>query len=160
MRQNRKNMRTMMEIADLEQLVEIVRNAKVGELTLRNEVGRITIRKAATAALPSVSQEQDDQEYAYSTHYSEIIDDDDDGAEDEQEQAALITAPLVGVFGHVKPFVGLNARITEGQIVGVIEAMKIITEVKAPVTGTVVDVFIEDGHPVEFGQALYEVRAE
>ena len=148
-----------MEIAELEQLVEMVRSANVGELTLRHEGERITIRKTATAAAPSVALDRDEDEYTYSTHYSEIVDE-ESADSDEREQPVLITALLVGVFGHLKPFVGLNARVAEGQIVGVIEAMKIITEVKAPAAGTVVDVFIEDGHPVEFGQALFEIRAE
>ena len=51
-------------------------------------------------------------------------------------------------------------RVTEGQVVGVIEAMKLITEIKAPVTGTIVDLFIEASHPVESGQALFEIRPD
>jgi len=45
-------------------------------------------------------------------------------------------------------------------VVAVIETMKLITEIKAPVSGTIVDIFIEANHPVEYGQALFEIRPD
>lgn len=147
-----------MEIEELEQLVRMVRESHAGELTLRNGGERVTIRKTARPHASSVSYESED-EFGYPTQYAEIVDETDEGAV-QADSSVLVTAPLVGVFGHVKPLVGLQARVVEGQVLGVIEAMKIITEVKSPASGTIVDLFIEDGHPVEFGQALFAIRAD
>jgi acetyl-CoA carboxylase biotin carboxyl carrier protein len=149
-----------MDIAELEQLVEMVRESNIGELTLRHVGERVTIRKAGKSAAPSLTLAHHEDDYDYPTDYVDIADEESEDAGAEHDKSVLVTAPLVGVFGHVKPIVGLNARVTEGQVIGVIEAMKIITEIEAPAAGTVVDLFIEDGHPVEFGQALFEIRTE
>ena len=69
-----------------------------------------------------------------------------------------IIAPLVGVFHHIKPHIGLGAHIAEGQTIALVRAMQLDNEVKAPVTGTVRDVLVEDGLPVEYGQPLYLVQ--
>jgi acetyl-CoA carboxylase biotin carboxyl carrier protein len=148
-----------MEIAELEQLVSMVRDSEVGELTIKHDGERVTIRKAARNAPPSVELVPSDPGYTYGSDFAEIVDTDAEEIADERPPVTLITAPLVGVFGHVKPLVGLHARVTEGQVVGIIEAMKINTEVRSPVSGTVVDLFIEDGHPVEYGQALFGIRS-
>jgi acetyl-CoA carboxylase biotin carboxyl carrier protein len=147
-----------MEITELEELVQLLRESNAGELTLRHEGERITIRKATRSASPSVALTHGGEEYRYDTQYADVVDDDVEIAT-EHEQSVLVTAPLVGVFRHVKPLIGLNARVEEGQVVGVIEAMKLITEINAPASGVIVDRFIEDGHPVEFGQALFEIQA-
>jgi len=149
-----------MEIAELEQLVNMVRESEVGELTIKHEGERVTIRKLARSATPSVELVPSDGTYTYGSDYADVVDTDAEEIGDERPSSTLITAPLVGVFGHVKPLVGLHARVSEGQVVGVIEAMKITTEVRSPVGGTVVDLFIEDGHPVEYGQALFEIRSQ
>jgi biotin carboxyl carrier protein len=149
-----------MKIEEMEQLVQLLRESNVGELTLRQEGERVTIRKSATSAAPYFVEDRDEDEYGFEGGYAEPSDDEDENADDVHTRSVLVTAPLVGVFAHVKPLIGLNARVTEGQVVGIIEAMKLVTEIKAPATGTVVDLFIEAGHPVEFGQALFEIRAD
>jgi len=149
-----------MEIAELEKLADMVRNSNVGELTIRHDGAQVTIRKSAPFAAPAVALVHDEEDYAYASQYVGIPTEDDSSIADEYAPSVLVTAPLVGVFGHVKPLVGLNARVTEGQVIGAIEAMKIMTEIKAPDSGTIVDLFIEDGHPVEFGQALFEIRVD
>jgi len=149
-----------MEIAALEQLVQMVRESSAGELTLRQDGARVTIRKSAKAAAQTILADQDSDEYTYTTQYIDIVDDEGGGDVEAPSGNIMITAPLVGVFAHVKPLVGLNARVSEGQVVGVIEAMKLLTEIKAPANGVIVDIFIEPSHPVEYGQALFEIRPD
>ena len=136
-----------------------MRHSNAGELTIRQDGERVTIRKSSSADRTSISVEQED-EYSYHTEYSDVLDEEPDIDTADAMRSVMITAPLVGVFGHVKPLVGLNARVSEGQIVGVIEAMNLTTEISAPATGTIVDIFIEASHPVEYGQALFEIRPD
>ena len=74
-----------------------------------------------------------------------------------------ITAPMVATFyrasapGEV-PFVELGARITVGQTVCILEAMKLMNELEAEVSGEVVEILVENGTPVEFGQVLMRVK--
>ena len=125
-----------MEIADVEQLVQMVRESGVGELTLRQDGARISIRKAVRDVETAATTAMESVEYIYSAQYAEVVDDGLDGLAEEAGENILVTAPLVGVFAHVKPLAGLNARVSEGQVVGVIESMKLTTEIKSPVSNS------------------------
>ena len=74
-----------------------------------------------------------------------------------------ITAPMVGTFyrapGPEEPsFVDVGNRIGVGQTVCILEAMKLMNELESEVTGEVVEILIENGTPVEFGQVLMRVK--
>jgi acetyl-CoA carboxylase biotin carboxyl carrier protein len=75
-----------------------------------------------------------------------------------------ITAPMVGTFYRAPapgedPFVELGTRIKAGQTVCILEAMKLMNELESEVAGEVVEILVEDGTPVEFGQVLMRIRA-
>jgi acetyl-CoA carboxylase biotin carboxyl carrier protein len=74
-----------------------------------------------------------------------------------------ITAPMVGTFYRASApgepaFVDLGSRISIGQPVCILEAMKLMNELEAEVSGEVVEILVENGTPVEFGQVLMRVR--
>ena len=145
-----------MEISEIERLVELVKDSNISELTLKQGTDRITLKKSHET--PSPSQ---DLTIAEVSEFDDTIDSE---FADEQPEAPnsmeLIIAPLVGIFANVKPVTSLGAKVKKGQTICVIEAMNIFSDVKAPVSGIVSEVFIEAGHPVEYGQVLYEIRPE
>ena len=74
-----------------------------------------------------------------------------------------ITAPMVGTFYRASApgepaFVELGNRISIGQPICILEAMKLMNELEAEVSGEVVEILVENGTPVEFGQVLMRVR--
>jgi acetyl-CoA carboxylase biotin carboxyl carrier protein len=74
-----------------------------------------------------------------------------------------ITSPMVGTFYRSSspesaPFVEVGTAVTEGMVVCIIEAMKVMNEIKAEIGGTVTEILAENGKPVEFGQALFKIR--
>jgi acetyl-CoA carboxylase biotin carboxyl carrier protein len=74
-----------------------------------------------------------------------------------------ITAPMVGTFYRSPgpgdpPFVEVGSRIALGQTVCILEAMKLMNELEAEVSGEVVEILLENGTPVEFGQVLMRVK--
>jgi len=74
-----------------------------------------------------------------------------------------VKSPMVGTFYRapepgVEPYVKAGSRISAGQTLCIIEAMKIMNELEAEVSGTVREVLIEDAQPVEFGQVLFRVE--
>lgn len=80
-----------------------------------------------------------------------------------EKKGKPITSPMVGTFykapsPDAKPFVELGATIKEGQVVCIIEAMKLMNEIEADAAGKVVEICVEDGQPVEFGQVLMYVE--
>lgn len=81
------------------------------------------------------------------------------------EKAAVkeITSPMVGTFYRssspdAPPFVEVGQMVTEETVVGIIEAMKVMNEIKADMSGTIAEIVAENGKPVQFGQALFRVR--
>ncbi len=74
-----------------------------------------------------------------------------------------IKSPMVGTFYSAAspesgPFVSVGQAVTPDTVVCIIEAMKVMNEIKAEVSGTVTEVFGENGKPVQFGQALFRLK--
>jgi acetyl-CoA carboxylase biotin carboxyl carrier protein len=74
-----------------------------------------------------------------------------------------IASPMVGTFylaasPDAAAFVDVGTQVTEDTVVCIIEAMKVMNEIKAETTGVIAEVVAENGKPVQFGQALFRVR--
>lgn len=80
----------------------------------------------------------------------------------EEKAGKYVTAPLVGTYyAAASPdnpsFVKVGDRVDENTVVCIIEAMKVMNEVKAGVSGTIAEVLAENAHPVEFGTKLFRI---
>ena len=80
------------------------------------------------------------------------------------EDVHVVKSPIVGTFYAApsvggEPFVKLGSRVEEGQALCIIEAMKLMNEIESDVAGEVVRIFVENGQPVEYGEALFGIRA-
>lgn len=80
------------------------------------------------------------------------------------EGLTLVESPMVGTFYRSPnpdspPFVEVGSKVTAGQPLCIVEAMKLMNEIEAEVSGTVVAILAEDGTPVQFGQDLFKIRA-
>lgn len=76
---------------------------------------------------------------------------------------AYVKSPMVGTFYRSPSpenpaFVDVSAKVEEKTVVCIIEAMKIMNEIQAETKGTVVEILVENGQPVEYGQRLFKVR--
>lgn len=79
------------------------------------------------------------------------------------EDLHIVTSPLVGTFyrapnPNAEPFVEIGDMVEEETILCIIEAMKLMNEIKSNVTGEVVEIFAQSGQPVEYGQQLFAIR--
>jgi len=86
-------------------------------------------------------------------------------ASEVQAEGVLVSSPMVGTFYRASkpgspPFVELGDSVRKGDVLCIIEAMKLMNELECEVTGTVVDIRAENGQPVQFGQPLFLVRPE
>ena len=82
---------------------------------------------------------------------------------DSEVSSNLISSPMVGTYysapsPSAKPFVTVGHRVNKGDTIGIIEAMKIMNQIEADHSGTVVEILVKDGEAVEFGQALIVIQ--
>jgi len=75
----------------------------------------------------------------------------------------VIKSPIVGTFysspsPDSDPFISLGSKIGENDTVCIIEAMKVMNEIKAEISGTIEEILVENGQVVEFGQVLFKVK--
>jgi acetyl-CoA carboxylase biotin carboxyl carrier protein len=76
------------------------------------------------------------------------------------QEGHVVKAPMVGTFYRspspdAKPFIEVGQAVKEGDTICIIEAMKLMNEIEADASGTVKAILVENGQPVEYGQALY-----
>ena len=81
----------------------------------------------------------------------------------EDGDVVFVTSPFVGTFYRspspdAPPFVEVGSAVREGQALCIVEAMKLMNEIEADGAGTIVEILVENGKPVEFGQRLFKVR--
>lgn len=78
------------------------------------------------------------------------------------EKVHVVTSPFVGTFYRKPnpdspPYVSLNDKVEKGQVLCIVEAMKLMNEIEADASGTVIGILVEDGAPVEYGQPLFKL---
>ena len=153
-----------MNIKDLKSLYRFIKGTDIVELEFEGPDGKLKLRRAeqgggvlsAPAAAPVVTQ------VSPQTLTS-------DGAGEVSEPAKmpdnvkLITSPMVGTFysapsPEVAPFVEIGAAISVGQPLCIIEAMKLMNEVESELSGKVIEILVDNGQPVEYGEALFMVE--
>jgi acetyl-CoA carboxylase biotin carboxyl carrier protein len=81
----------------------------------------------------------------------------------EDKNIHYITSPMVGTFYRAPsptspPFVDIGDTVKKGQTLCIIEAMKLMNEIESDVSGVVVDILVENGKPVEYGQKLFAIK--
>ena len=150
-----------MEIDDIKKLVELMEERGVVELEMEDRKGKIRLVRenhrepapvsglAATPPLPTLVPP-----VAAATA--------PDGRTAEQAPAAgtVIASPMVGTFYRApspdaKPYVDVGAVVEKGDVVCIIEAMKMMNEIQAEARGRVLKVLVDNNQPVEYGQPLF-----
>ncbi len=81
----------------------------------------------------------------------------------EDPNTVYVTSPFVGTFYRApapgaEPFVSVGTVVKAGQTLCIVEAMKLMNELEADVSGTILEILVENGNSVEFGQKLFKIR--
>ena len=146
-----------MNLEFVEQIVALVGEYPVSEISVEQDGRRVCVRKPLTAAPATVNElpapAVETAAVEKSTQPVEA------SPEIAPEEAWMLLAAMVGIFHHAEPPLPYAAEVRPGQIIGYIESMKLMNDVIAEEGGRVTDVLIEDGAPVEYGQALFRLAA-
>ena len=142
-----------MEMDKIRELIQLVQDSGIQEIEISQRGETIRISKGAPAApmvavpVPAV------ESVAPAT-----------SPEPSTDGLAEVTSPIVGTFygapsPESAPFVELGQRVTAGDVLCIVEAMKVMNEIESDVSGVVREINISDGQPVEFGQVLFRIDA-
>jgi acetyl-CoA carboxylase biotin carboxyl carrier protein len=85
-------------------------------------------------------------------------------AVEDGEELAVVKSPIVGTFYHAAepgapPFASVGDVVRKGQVLCIIEAMKLMNEIESEYDGEIVKAYVENGKPVQFGERLFAIRA-
>lgn len=80
-----------------------------------------------------------------------------------EDDTNIITSPMVGTFyikpsPNSEPYVEIGSKVKKGQTVCIIEAMKLMNEIESEFDGEIVEIYVEDGKPVEYGTKLFKIK--
>ncbi len=148
-----------MDFEFIERVVRLVEEAEIGELELKSEEGlHLIVKKQSDLhfAAPVMPQMMAGAMPAPTAPAAPAAAPEDDSIE-------LIKSPMVGTFycapaPDAPPFVEPGNVVQTSTVVCILEAMKVMNEIKAGISGTIQEVMVENGQPVEFGQALFKIK--
>lgn len=140
----------------IEKLAEIIADKGLTEISLEDGNQAITIRKELYAGTVQTPAPQ----IVTAPQVAPLV---TEQVKAEVKKGQAITSPMVGTFYQApspdsKPFVEIGQTISKGNVVCIIEAMKLMNEIESEFSGKVVEICVQDGQPVEFGQVLMYVE--
>ena len=159
-----------MNIKEIKELMDLLKNSDVNELEIEREGVKIKLKKGVaspviTQATLISPQPVPVQQHTSAPHQLDAAKEARPAAAEvkKEEKGITINSPMVGTFYRApSPDAPAYAKegdvITEGKTVCIIEAMKLMNEIKAEIKGKIIKVLVENGQPVEFGQPLFLVE--
>lgn len=165
----------MFKLSEIKELIELLDQTSVHELEIENEGARLAIRKNGPSEVVHVQPQvvaavpQNVQAVASAPAPQETVSAPQaaDAAPSTAPAANLhtIVSPMVGTFyrassPEAQPYVNIGDKVGEKTTVCIIEAMKLMNELEAEVKGEIIDILVENGQMVEYGQPLFLVKPE
>ena len=151
-----------MKIEFIRKLVEIVEQSNIGEIEISRFGTRIRISKNGSRMIqaPRVQVVEKEVPPPVKETESEV---EEKKEEKMPSRLVSIKAPLVGTFYRAPapdapPFVEVGDMVKPGQTVCIIEAMKVMNEIKSEVSGRIVEILVKNEEPVEYGQELFLIE--
>ncbi len=137
-----------MNMDEIKELMDLLREKEILEFELERDGERIRIRRgpeSSAAARPAPAQEEPPPAAAADA------------------STTMVEAPIIGTFYEgpspdAAPFVQVGDSVEPGQVLCIIEAMKLMNEIEADTAGVVVKRFVSNGQPVEYGEALFAIQ--
>ena len=160
-----------MDFDEINRILEMVREHELSEFELEREGFKIKIKKGAVVnasapyAVPMVQQASPSMPQAsagYAPSSLEAVPSPTPPPSDEVD-FAIVKSPIVGTFFRsaepgAAPFVDVGSTVKKGQVLCIIEAMKLMNEIDSEYDGDVVKIYVENGQPVQYGERLFAIK--
>lgn len=149
---------TKMNLTEIKELIKMLDETEITELHLESAGVKVSIKKGALtgpAGFPAGEEKPAAAPAAPGAAKPEKP-----APDESRDHLIPIVAPMVGTFyrtpsPEAAPFVEVGQMVTQGQTVCIIEAMKLMNEIEAEIAGRIVEILVENGQPVEYGQTLF-----
>ena len=147
------------DIEYFEKLAKVLAENELTEISLEDGEQAITLRKEVVVAPAAIAPAAVPQAAPAAQAPAAPA----PSASEPAKKGTPITSPMVGTFysapsPDAKPFVEVGQTIAQGDVVCIVEAMKLMNEIEAEISGKIVEICVKDGQPVEFGQVLMYVE--
>jgi acetyl-CoA carboxylase biotin carboxyl carrier protein len=144
------NRRTIMEHEDLKELIGLLKDTDITELQVEKEGIKIKIRREKYFGHFEVPNPMIERKALKEEVPVPMLD----------EKLFTVASPIVGTFYRAPapdaaPFVEAGTKVKKGQVLCVIEAMKLMNEIESEVDGVIARILVENGHPVEYSEPLF-----
>jgi len=143
----------------IEKVIDIMKNNELTEVALEDEHSSMVIK--SNGYKPIIKEKDIQKEEELNTVSEEAIE--EEKPVEEKQNLVPIVSNMIGLFftkpsPDEKPFVQVGDEIKEGQIICIIETIKLMNKITSDVSGKIVEICIEDGKPVEYGQVMMYVE--
>ena len=147
-----------MDLRKLKKLIELVEESGISELEITEGEEKVRINRGATTNQPQINQVTTHPEF----HQPLPASVETPSADNKKIEGTIINSPMVGTFytsskPGAEPFVKVGSKVKTGDILCIIEAMKLLNEIQSDYDGEIVEVLVENAEPVEFGQPLFRI---
>jgi acetyl-CoA carboxylase biotin carboxyl carrier protein len=157
-----------LDLKQIKQIIDLMKRSELSEFAVEEEGFKLKIRRGhnglpVVSSSHSASQPQAAESTAAPAAGGGSPAASNPSAPEEEPGVAFIKSPMVGTFYRAaspesKPFVEPGAKVVENTVVCIIEAMKIMNEIQAEAKGTILEILVESGQPVEYGQRLFKIK--
>jgi acetyl-CoA carboxylase biotin carboxyl carrier protein len=159
-----------MDLDQLRQILDLVREYHLSELEVEQDGLTLRVRTnaagtAVTASVAPASASAGALQTAPAPDAPAPSGPSVSGTDSTSEgvQLAVVKSPIVGTFyrspeAEAPPFVDIGSVVTKGQVLCIIEAMKLMNEIDSEYDGEIVSVYVETGQPVQYGERLFAIR--
>ena len=153
-----------MDLRKIKKLMELLEESGIAEIEVKEGEESIKLSRNTQAVQNIINPAETNQiiTAADSVRDTTLTDDKKDKSK-ELPDGDIITSPMVGTFYRAaspdsKPFVEKGQKVSKGDTLCILEAMKMMNQVNAETGGTIIDILVDDAEPVEFGQPLFVIK--
>jgi acetyl-CoA carboxylase biotin carboxyl carrier protein len=152
-----------MTLEEIRELIQVVRETGVAELEVQRGDNRVKIRLHAEVSRPEIATAVPVPVVAAASEATPPAADSAPPEPFSDPSLIYVKAPIVGTFYEAPspdtgPFVNDGDTVRPGQVLCIIESMKLMNEIESEVSGVVVKRFVENTHPVEYGESLFAIK--
>ncbi|GAB6066860.1 acetyl-CoA carboxylase biotin carboxyl carrier protein [Methylothermus subterraneus] len=147
-----------MDIRTIKKLLEIIEDSSVAEIEIHSGEESIRITRVSTTTQIVTQPQVSVPAQPPAATVSKIAEE-----AKPEETGHIVRSPMVGIFYRApapgaKPFVEVGQRVNVGDVLCIIEAMKILNQIEADKAGVVTKILVENGEPVEYNQPLFVIE--